>query len=1112
MPGYFREKEYIGGCNSGMVDRLLFLMLVVLVVLASVRWVDAASLNLPQTGQTTTYATGDDGSIRAGIPWPDPRFTVNSDQTITDKLTGLMWTKNATSPPVGSCTGGTMTWPSSVITYVDCLNTAAYQGYTDWRVPNINELESLTNAQEANVATWLNTKGFTGMVASVYWSSTIYATVTSKAMSVDMYDGAINGNDKSVNFNLLLVRDSGLSPYNGAYVWVTGQTATYGGNDDGALQKGMPWPAPRLSDNTTIVTDNLTGLVWTKDAGIPTVGSSCTGGYMNWAAALNYVACLNTSSYLGYTDWRLPNRKELMSLLNRGTFAPSLPSSHPFTNVQGNAYWSSTTYAANTGKAWAVYIYDGVEAAYDKTYNNSAWAVRGGYTGSVYNLNVSVSGTGSGTVTSSPSGISCGSSCSALFTKDSSVTLTATASDNSTFTGWGGDCSGTSSTCPLTMSAAKTVTATFTKSCNYAISPTSKTFTLSAGSDNVTVTATSGCTWTAISGAGWITVTSGSSGSGNGTVGYSVTANTDAAQRIGTITIATKTFTVTQDGTGCSYTLTPTSKQFTSGAGTDSVSVTTSAGCTWSATSNDSWITVTSGSSGSGSGSVGYSVTANTSMAQRTGTITIAGQTFTVTQDGMSCTYSITPTSKTFTSAGDTGSVTLTTSTGCAWGASSNVSWITLTSGTSGSGSGSVGYSVEANTSTTQRTGKITIAGQVFTVTQSGACNYSITPASRTFTSGGGSDNVTVTAETGCTWSATSNDSWITITSGSSGTGSGGVDYSVAANTTAAQRSGTMTIAGQTFTVTQGAPSEEVSFTRYDFDGDGKGDVLWRNTATGDLYIWLMNDSSISGGNFVAKGIPALWQIKAVADFNGDGKSDILWQNTNSGAVYLWLMDGTTIAGGGYVVDGLPERWEIAAVGDFNGDGKADIMWQDTQTGDVYLWFMDATAITGGGYVAIGMKSDWVVKAVADLNADGRADVLWQNKATGDVAAWLMSGLSISSTGYVAMGVPDNWKMKAVSDFDGNGKADVLWQDTTTGDVAMWVMSGLNIVSGAYVARSVPSDWQFKKMGDYDGDGEADIVWQHGPSGDVYIWLLNGSSIVGGGYAAVGLADQWQVQ
>ena len=144
----------------------------------------------------------------------------------------------------------------------------------------------------------------------------------------------------------------------------------------------------------------------------------------------------------------------------------------------------------------------------------------------------------------------------------------------------------------------------------------------------------------------------------------------------------------------CTYTISPTSQSFNSNGGTGNVSVTTQSGCTWTATSNVSWVTVTSGNSGNSNGTVNYSVSANTSTSQRTGTLTIAGQTFTVIQQGISCTFTISPTSQSFSSSGGTGSVSVTTQSGCTWTATSNVSWITITSGSSGTGNGTVNYSV----------------------------------------------------------------------------------------------------------------------------------------------------------------------------------------------------------------------------------------------------------------------------------------------------------------------------------------------------------------------------------------------------------------------------------
>ncbi len=154
--------------------------------------------------------------------------------------------------------------------------------------------------------------------------------------------------------------------------------------------------------------------------------------------------------------------------------------------------------------------------------------------------------------------------------------------------------------------------------CSYAIDPTSASAPAGGGGASVSVTAGAGCGWTAVSNDGWITVNAGSeSGTGNGTVNYTVAANTGPS-RSGTITIGGQTFTVNQ-GSGCSWGIDPTSASAAAGGGGGSVSVTASAGCGWTAVSNDAWITVNAGSeSGTGNGTVNYTVAANTgSGAQR---------------------------------------------------------------------------------------------------------------------------------------------------------------------------------------------------------------------------------------------------------------------------------------------------------------------------------------------------------------------------------------------------------------------------------------------------------------------------------------------------------------
>jgi serine protease AprX len=162
------------------------------------------------------------------------------------------------------------------------------------------------------------------------------------------------------------------------------------------------------------------------------------------------------------------------------------------------------------------------------------------------------------------------------------------------------------------------------------ISPTSQTFGSGGSTGAVNVAAPAGVGWQTFVNDSWITVTSGGSGTGNGTVNYSVAANAGAA-RTGTMIVAGRIFTITQEAPSCTYSIAPTSASYTSAGGTGGVTVTAGAGCAWNAVSNTAWITITSNASGVGNGTVNYSVAVNAGAA-RNGTMTIAGQTFTVTQ------------------------------------------------------------------------------------------------------------------------------------------------------------------------------------------------------------------------------------------------------------------------------------------------------------------------------------------------------------------------------------------------------------------------------------------------------------------------------------------------
>jgi hypothetical protein len=369
-------------------------------------------------------------------------------------------------------------------------------------------------------------------------------------------------------------------------------------------------------------------------------------------------------------------------------------------------------------------------------------------------------------------------------------------------------------------------------SCSYSISPESQSVPGEGGEVTVAVSAPAGCTWTASSNDSWVAVASGASGVGGGSVRLAVAATTSGV-RSGTVTIAGRTFTINQ-GSACSFSIAPVSATVPASGGAATIAVTAGTGCAWTASTSASWITVTSGASGTGNGTVELSVAATTS-GPRSATLTVAGQVFTVNQTN-GCSFGIAPTSASFNGSGGTGTIAVTAGADCGWAASSNVPWITITSGASGTGNGSVQYSVAATTSG-PRSATITVAGQTFTVDQSSGCTSTIAPSSVVVAAAGGSGTVSVTVGDGCAWSSSSLADWITVTSGSTGIGSGSVQLSFAANFGGA-RTGTVTIAGQTFTADQAASSCTYKLSPTSRAASGSGESASFNVNTDPSCIW----------------------------------------------------------------------------------------------------------------------------------------------------------------------------------------------------------------------------------------------------------------------------------
>jgi hypothetical protein len=294
--------------------------------------------------------------------------------------------------------------------------------------------------------------------------------------------------------------------------------------------------------------------------------------------------------------------------------------------------------------------------------------------------------------------------------------------------------------------------------------------------------------------------------------------------------------------------------------------------------------------------------------------------------------------------------------------------------------------------------------------------------------------------------------------------------------------------------------------TVFDLNGDGKADLIFRNTGSGVVAIWLMNGTAIASTGFPA-GVPAEWQIAGVGDVNGDGQADVIWRHATSGTMAVWLMNGLTITSVGFP-GSAATAFEVAGVGDVNGDGKADLIFRNTGSGVVAIWLMNGAAIASTGFPA-GVALEWQIAQVGDVNGDGQADVIWRHSTRGTMAVWLMNGLTITSVGFPGSTSLD-WKIKGVGDFNGDGKADFIWKNDTTDIVAIWLMNGTAIASSG-VLGGLGSAWEIEQVGDMNGDGKADVVWQNATSGVVEVWLMNGVTTTSSGSPG-SVSTDWEIQ
>ncbi len=368
------------------------------------------------------------GNVASAATTPTTDFTDNGDGTVTHNTTGLTWKRCAEGM---TWSGGTCTGTATTYTWAQATAlTATFAGNSDWRLPTVRELSSITEIEANNPA--INSTIFPNTPASNFWSASAYAGSSGSAWSVNFYDGYDLSGDKTNTFHVRLVR---------------------GGQSLGLLASNRP-ASDYVDNGDGTVTHTPTALTWKRCAeGQTWNGSTCSGTATNysWTAATAL-----TSTFAGKSDWRLPTQTELRSLVDFALINPSINSTI-FPNTSASNFWSASAYAGDSSSAWVVYFNVGYDYTNAKPGNGYVRLVRGGQSlGSLVSL--------SGLTAACPSTLNAAAS--------SSCTATASYSDASS----------------------KSVIASWTSSNPTALAVNGSTGSLTAGSPtsntSVTITAT----------------------------------------------------------------------------------------------------------------------------------------------------------------------------------------------------------------------------------------------------------------------------------------------------------------------------------------------------------------------------------------------------------------------------------------------------------------------------------------------------------------------------------------------------------------------------------------------------------------------------------------------
>lgn len=244
-----------------------------------------------------------------------------------------------------------------------------------------------------------------------------------------------------------------------------------------------------------------------------------------------------------------------------------------------------------------------------------------------------------------------------------------------------------------------------------------------------------------------------------------------------------------------------------------------------------------------------------------------------------------------------------------------------------------------------------------------------------------------------------------------------------------------------------------------------------------------------------------------VDDFNSDGRADLVWRNTVTGQQALWFMNGVSPINTIFI-SGAAAPWDLEATGDLNNDGSVDLIFRNYTTGQNAVWFMNGSAISSTAFIS-SIGTDWKIVGSADFNGDGYDDLVWRNTVTGQDAFWYMNGATVIDSRFFN-DLPLAWSIVGTGDFDQDGQPDLILRNYTSGQNAIWYFTNSVLTSTAYFS-SIPTVWEIEASGDFDGNGTTDIVFRNYQTGQNAMWFMNNATVTNTQFM-FNVATEWKLE